>query len=95
MAITASKPAINIRERLADLSNPPKYNQQQFWFTGDASTTDFTLPSGWQPLHVFNAGLLQKEGTSDEYTVSSAGVIYTIAFSVAPASGNDIGVIAE
>jgi len=89
MAVKITQPARNLREELNDLRNQCSYQQQQFWFTGDGSTTDFTLPNGWKPLHVFNAGLLQKEGSGDDYTVSSG----TVSFNVAPTNGNDIGVI--
>ena len=51
------------------------------------------MPNGWKPLHVFDAGALQKEGASDEYVVSFDGFIYTVTFNVAPGSGNDVGVI--
>jgi hypothetical protein len=93
MTVKISKPALNLREKLSELENTVEYSQQQFWFSGDGSETDFALPTGWKPLHVFNAGLLQKEGSSDEYTVSSASGTYTVSFAVAPTNGNDIGVI--
>lgn len=93
MTVNISKNAINLREELADLRNPPKYSQEQFWFTGNAVLVAFALPNGWKPLHVFNAGSLQKEGASDEYQVSNTYGTYTVTFAVAPANGNDIGVI--
>lgn len=93
MTVYIEKPAVNLREELADLRNQPQYQQQQFWFTGNGSTTDFAMERGWKPLHVFKAGALQKEGSGDEYTVDYDGFIYTVSFNTAPASGNDIGVI--
>jgi hypothetical protein len=51
------------------------------------------MENGWKPLHVFDAGLLQKEGSGDEYTVVYDGFTYTVSFNVAPTNGNDIGVI--
>ena len=51
------------------------------------------MPAGWEPLHVFDAGALQKEGSGDEYEVVYDGFIYTVSFNTAPTSGNDIGVI--
>ena len=89
MSVRISAPAKNLREELNELRNLSSYAEQQFWFTGDGSTTDFALTNGWKPLHVFNAGLLQKEGSGDDYTVSSG----TVSFNVAPTNGNDIGVI--
>jgi hypothetical protein len=93
MTVRVHKESINLREKLSELENTVEYSQQQFWFDGDGSETDFALPTGWKPLHVFDAGLLQKEGSSHDYTVSSASDIYTVSFAVAPTNGNDIGVI--
>ena len=93
MTVKVTKDALNLREKLSELDKPILYKQEQFWFTGDASTTDFTVAKGWKPLHVFNAGALQKEGSGDEYTVVYDGFIYTVSFNVAPTNGNDIGVI--
>ena len=94
MTVKVSKPALSLREKLSELDKPILYKQEQFWFTGDASETDFEVANGWKPLHVFDGGALQKEGSGDDYTVSVAGSTYTVAFSVAPASGNDVCVIA-
>jgi len=93
MTVKITKPAINLREKLSELDNTVEYTQQQFWFTGDGTETDFSMPIGWKPLHVFNAGALQKEGSGDDYTVSVASGTYTVSFAVAPTNGNDIGVI--
>ena len=93
MTVNISKPALNLREEIATKRNQSKYSQVQFWFTGDAALTAFTLPDGWKPLHVYNSGSLQKEGVSDEYQVSNTDGTYTVTFAVAPANANDIGVI--
>lgn len=93
MTVYIEKPILNLREELASLRNQPRYQEQQFWFSGDGSETDFEMANGWKPLHVFNAGALQKEGSSDEYTVIYDGFTYTVSFNVAPTNGNDIGVI--
>lgn len=93
MTVYISADAKNLREELASLRNQGGYTQQQFWFAGDGSETDFAMPEGWKPLHVFNAGALQKEGSGDEYEVVYDGFIYTVSFNTAPTSGNDIGVI--
>lgn len=93
MAVTVSKPALNISEKVTELKNQPKYTQQQFWFVSDGVLTDFELPDGWTPLHVFNAGSLQKEGSGDDYTVAFDGFVYTVSFAVAPTNLNDIGII--
>jgi hypothetical protein len=93
MTVLVSKPAVNLREELASLRNQGGYQEQQFWFAADGTLTDFAMENGWKPLHVFNAGLLQKEGSGDEYEVIYDGFTYTVSFNVAPANGNDIGVI--
>lgn len=93
MTVSVNKPEVDIRGELNALRAKLKYEQQQFWFSGDGATTDFVMSRGWKPLHVFNAGLLQKEGSGDEYTVVYDGFLYTVSFNVAPTNGNDIGVI--
>jgi hypothetical protein len=95
MTVIIEKPAINLRETLADLANQPRYVQEVFWFSGDASETDFALERGWKPKFVYDAGALQKEGSGDDYTVSYDGFIYTVVFGTAPGSGNDVGIISE
>lgn len=96
MTVYIEKPAQNLREELAALRAKVNtgLDQQQFWFTGDGAETDFAMPRGWKPLHVFNAGALQKEGSGDAYTVPYDGFIYTVSFAVAPANLNAIGIIA-
>jgi hypothetical protein len=95
MTVYIEKPAQNLREELAALRAKVSagLEQQQFWFSADGTGTDFVMARGWKPLHVFNAGALQKEGSGDEYTVTYDGFLYTVSFNVAPTSGNDVGVI--
>ena len=93
MGITISKPPINLREQLTELKATQGYEERQFWFTGDATATDFAMPRGWQPLHVFDGGSLQKEGSGNDYEVTYDGFIYTVSFAVAPANLNNIGII--
>ena len=92
MTISVTKKAINLREELADLRDQPRYYQHIFWFDADGVNPDFSLPAGWVPLYVFNAGALQKEGSGDEYEVTQAGLVYTVSFNTAPTNGNDVGV---
>ena len=93
MTVTISKPPINLREQLTELKATQGYEERTFWFTGDATETDFAMPRGWQPLHVFDGGSLQKEGSGDDYEVTYDGFIYTVSFAVAPANLNNIGII--
>lgn len=93
MAIRIAKPAINLREQLTALRGDQGRGYRllpQQRFTGNASTTAFSLPRGMAPYAVFNAGALSREGPSDDYTVSFDGFIYTVTFAVAPGSGDDV-----
>jgi len=91
MTVRINKPALNLREELTKAQSVVPYSQQQFWFEGDGTETVFAIPLGFKVLHVFEAGLLQKEGDTDDYTVSGE----SITFSVAPTNLVQIGVIAE
>jgi hypothetical protein len=93
MTVTISKPAINIREKLTEASAVVAHEQRQVWFVGDGTETDFALPRGFEPLHVFDGGALQKEGSGDDYQVVYDGFIYTVSFNTAPANLNNIGII--
>jgi len=85
-------PEVNIRRQLEANKNPKQQLMQMFYFTGVTDQTDFVMPSGWKPIMVFDAGLLQKEGVSDEYTLVLDVSTCTVAFAVAPANGSDIAV---
>lgn len=94
MTVYIEKPAVNLREELADLRNQPRYVQEVFWFSGDSSETTFALERGWKPKFVYVDGALFREGTGEDYTVSYDGFIYSVVFAVAPAVV-DVGIIAE
>ena len=92
---TMNRDKINILSKLKEASYKPKYRQQQFRFTGDASETSFTLTAGWKPIMVFStAGALVLEGAADDYTVSVAHETYTVTFAVAP-SAADFVIVGE
>jgi len=95
MTVNVSKPALNLRAKLAELKDQPRYVQELFWFEGDGSETDFALGVGWKPKFVYDAGSLQREGSSEDYTVSFDGFIYTVVFGTAPTNLNNVGIIAE
>lgn len=94
MTVRVSKQAINLREELVSLRNPPRYVQELFWFSGDSSTTDFSLQHGWKPKFVYVDGALFREGTNEDYTVVFDGFTYSVVFAVAPAAV-DVGIICE
>ena len=94
MTVYIEKPAINLRETLADLANQPRVRQQTFFYSGDSSATDFPLPKGWKPVNVFVDGALFRPGSGEDYTISYDGFIYTVVMAVAPAAV-DVGIICE
>lgn len=94
MTVYIEKPAVNLREELADLRNQPRTQQETFFYSGDISTTDFPLPKGWKPKNVFVNGALFRPGSGEDYTISYDGFIYTVVMAVAPAVV-DVGIICE
>jgi len=90
MAATVIQSAINLREKIAQIKVQNDTDLVPFWFLGDAAATSFSLPQGFKPYAVYNAGLRVKEGTADEYAASYDGNIYTVVFAVAPALNNDV-----
>jgi hypothetical protein len=92
MTMNLTKDAINLRDEL-DKNRPipagPPYQQHNLG-TGDGTLTTFAMPKGWQPLGVYKAGSRQTEGSGNDYTTSFDGFVYSVVFSVAPASGNVI-----
>lgn len=95
MAVTFSKPAVNLRDEVTSLKAQVNLSAQElFWFDGNSSETDFSLDRGWKPKFVYVNGALFREGTLEDYTVSYDGFIYTVSFAVAPAAV-DVGIIAE
>ena len=91
MTVKVTKPAVNLREELADLRKPTAPSYHQFRFTGDASETEFSLPTGWTAFAVYStSGAILLEGSSDDYTVSDN----VITFAVAP-SAADFTVVGE
>ena len=95
MAVTITKPALNLREELAALRAQVKLSEQEvFWFSGNSSTTSFALSRGWKPKFVYVNGALYRPGTGEDYTISYDGFIYSIVFAVAPAAV-DIGIVSQ
>ena len=54
-----------------------------------------SLPLGWKPLHVYEDGLLQREGDVHDYTVVKTGGAYVIKPAVQPTGATETCVIAE
>ena len=85
-------PAANLREEIIRQEKSGE-TLEIFWFDGDTSETDFTLQAGWKPKFVYEAGLIVKEGSGEDYTITFDGFLYTVVFASAPAAVN-IGVMA-
>lgn len=64
-------------------------------FSGDGSTTAFTLPRGKTPWQVFHENDYQIKGSGDDYTTSFDGFDWTVTFIVAPGAGTAINVYPE
>jgi hypothetical protein len=50
----------------------------------DSNKVIHTMPKGWKPLHVFEDGALQREGSAYDYTVEYDGFNYIVKETVAP-----------
>lgn len=94
MTVIIEKPAINLREELADPRNQGTYRLEVFYFEGNGSSTTFALQKGWKPKFVYSAGLFRREGTLEDYTIVFDGFVYSVVFAVAPAVVN-IDIICE
>ena len=82
-------PSFNLRDKLADIFKP-RYAELpiQTWFTGDGTTTTFSVDSGLKISLVFDGGSIQKEDT--DYSVSASN---NVVFTTAPVNLNDICVV--
>jgi hypothetical protein len=81
-----TKPAVNLRETLAELKRPAPTRRETFWTSGDTTTTVFPLEDGWKPTDVFVGGAIQRPGGGEDYTVGFDGFVYSVVFAVAPAA---------
>lgn len=56
-------------------------------FDGNGSNKAFALPRGQTPYLVALNGVIQIEGSGDDFTTSTAFDVTTVTFAVAPANG--------
>lgn len=47
-------------------------------YTSDGTDVAFTMPKGWKPLHVYDDGVLQREGSAEDYEVTFDGFNYYV-----------------
>lgn len=85
-------PEVNIRERLAKTLHTQHPTKEDFGFTGDGTETTFTLNYGWKPKRVWVDGVKKRQGSAEDYTISSDGFKYSVVFAVAPALDAEIDV---
>ena len=60
-------------------------------YTSDGTDIAFTMPKGWKPLHVYDDGVLQREGSAEDYEVTFDGFNYYVKPTVAnPGARNTV-----
>jgi hypothetical protein len=60
-------------------------------YTSDGTDVAFTMPKGWKPLHVYDDGVLQREGSAEDYEVTFDGFNYYVKPTVAnPGARNTV-----
>jgi hypothetical protein len=62
-------------------------------FETDGTDVVHRMPKGWVPLHVYEDGLLQREGAANDYTVVYDGFDYYVKPAVAPGATTQTCVI--
>ena len=62
-------------------------------YTSDGTDVAFTMPKGWKPLHVYDDGVLQREGAAHDYEVVYDGFDYYVKPAVAPSATTQTCVI--
>lgn len=89
-----TKDAINLRESLTEASaaGPALSLRHQQVTEADGTETEFPVRKGCRAFAVFNAGLLQTEGSAEEYTQVFDGFTWKVKFAVAPGLGNSVAV---
>lgn len=62
-------------------------------FETDGTDVVHRMPKGWVPLHVYEDGLLQREGSNHDYEVVYDGFDYYVKPTVAPSASTETCVI--
>jgi len=87
---TASRTCITLTGTVADTT---------FYFDDikmyEVDNTTHVIPLGFKPVHVYEDGLLQREGENYDYTVVDTGFEYQIKPAVTPSATTETCVIAE
>ena len=60
-------------------------------YPSDGTGVAFPMPKGWKPLHVYDDGVLQREGSAEDYEVTFDGFNYYVKPTVAnPGARNTV-----
>ncbi|EAP82570.1 hypothetical protein [Sulfitobacter sp. EE-36] len=93
MVARITQPAINLREILTKLAQPPKpFLAPRKQYPADGVQTDFKLPIGFKAYAVDSAGLIRVEGELEEFTQKFDGFNWIVSFAQAPADGAIVGI---
>lgn len=95
MSVSIEQPELKLREELAKNQNRKQQELYTVQYVGITSITTFPMPTGTKPLQVFNAGILQREGASEDYILTLDVDVYSVVFAVFPANGNNIDMLVE
>ena len=62
-------------------------------YISDGTDVVFTMPKSWKPLHVYEDGVLQREGSAHDYEVTYDGFDYSVKPVIAPSATTQTCVI--
>jgi len=72
-----------------------QYDNIQIFEVDENDNVIHSVPLGFKPVHVYEDGLLQREGTNHDYTVVDTGFGYQVKPTVAPSATTETCIIAE
>ena len=92
LTFTATTTTTYVTTRLTSANPAALYNVDNVSvYTSDGTDVAFTMPKGWKPLHVYDDGVLQREGSAEDYEVTFDGFNYYVKPTVAnPGARNTV-----
>jgi len=75
--------------------NYVEYDNVKLFEVDENDNVIHSVPLGFKPVHVYEDGLLQREGTNHDYTVVDTGFGYQVKPTVAPSATTETCIIAE
>jgi hypothetical protein len=73
----------------SDINRAALRDPKPYWFTGDGTTANFTLPFGVELHSVYRQGVLMRDQGND-YTATTDGYRWTVTFVTAPYNNHNI-----